>query len=53
MSLFGFDAFLDWERGEAELRFWFCVVTLAPVLLCVAANVLLTHITWPHSRRMR
>lgn len=53
MALFGFDAFKDWEAAEPQLRFWCYVVLLGPALLCVAAHLLLQHIAWPQTRRMR
>ena len=53
MSLFGFDAFLTWKGAGSELRFWFGVVLLGPVLLGLAANLLLHHVAWPRMRRMR
>jgi hypothetical protein len=33
MSLFGFDAYQNWERAESELVFWFCVLLFGPLLL--------------------
>ena len=52
MSLFGFDAFLDWEGVESTI-FWCCVALFAPVFVSVTANILMHHFAWPQSRRIR
>lgn len=53
MSLFGFDAMQDWQGAEFQFRFWCWAVLLGPVLLCLAANLLVHLLAWPRPQRMR